>query len=321
MMKAIVCHAYGLAGLACEEVERPTAGESEVLLKVHAAAVNALDWHLLRGTPRIARLALGLRRPSTERPGRDVAGVVEAVGRKVTRFGRGDAVFGVCRGAFAEFACAAESSLVTKPGNVSFEAAAAVPVAGLTALQGLRDVGRIASGQQVLIHGAGGGVGSLAVQIAKAFGAEVTAVTSTANLATMEAIGADHVLDYTREDFTASGWRFDLIFDCYECRPLAAYRRVLVPQGRHVAAGGPVESITGLLSRFVARLVRSWLGSQTFTSVLARSRAEDLAVLSELLASGKLSPVIHRSYGLSEVSEAIGDLAAGRVRGKAVITV
>lgn len=321
-MKAIVCRGYGLpGGLVCEEVDRPTPGEAEVLLKVHAAAVNALDWHLMRGTPASARVLLGLRRPKVTRPGRDVAGVVEAVGASVTRFQPGNAVYGACRGAFAEYACASEASLAAKPGNATFEQAASVPVAGLTALQGLRDAGRIREGQEVLIHGAGGGVGSFAVQLAKWFGAEVTAATSARNLEAIRALGADGVMDHAREDFTASGRRFDLIFDCHANRSLAACRRALKGEGRYVVAGAPVASITGMLARLIATLVWSRLGRQKFVMYLSRSSREDLALLGELLATGKLRPAIHRCYPLSEVAEAIRDLAEGRVRGKAVISV
>ena len=318
-MKAVVCRAFGLSGLAVEEVEKPGAGDAEVLLQVRAAAVNALDWHLLRGTPWSARIFLGLRRPRTTRPGRDVAGVVEAVGGKVTRFAPGDRVYGVCRGAFAESARAAETALAALPASVTFEQGAALPVAGLTALQGLRDAGRLRPGQRVLVHGAGGGVGTFAVQIAKALGAEVTAVTGTGNLETMRAIGADRVLDYTREDFTASGERYDLILDCFANRPLSACRRVLEPEGRHVAAGGPVPSITYLLLGALARLVQSRLGRQKFVSLLTRGNPADLELLGTWVAAGKLQPVIDRRSGLSEVPGAIRDLAEGRVRGKIVI--
>lgn len=319
-MKAIVCRGYGLPGsLAVEEVERPVAGEGEVLLRVEAAAVNALDWHLLRGTPRSARLFLGLRRPRYSRPGRDVAGVVEAVGSKVTRLAPGDRVFGTCRGAFAELARAAETSLIVLPPNATFEQGAAVPIAGLTALQGLRDAGRLRSGHAVLVHGAGGGVGTFAVQIAKILGAEVTAVTRTENLETMRALEADRVIDYTREDFLASGQRYDLILDCCENRPLAALRGALKAEGRHVAAGGPVTSITAIVVGGLARLVRSWTGRQKFVSLLARGNPTDLGLLGEWLAAGKLNPIIDRRLGLGEVPRAICDLGEGRAQGKIVI--
>lgn len=318
-MKAVVCRAYGLAGLGLEEVEPPRAGDAEVLLRVRAAAVNALDWHLLRGTPYAARLFFGLRRPRTTRPGRDVAGVVEAVGEKVKRFAPGDAVFGTCRGAFAESALAAETSLTALPAGVPFEQAAALPVAGLTALQGLRDAGRLQPGQRVLIHGAGGGVGTFAVQIARALGAEVTAATRAESVETMRALGAARVLDHEREDFTASGERWDLIFDCFSHHPLPACRRALKPGGRYVAAGGPFPSLTSILVGALARSALSLFGSRKLLSFLARSSPGDLALLGEWVAEGKLSPVVDLRYGIAEVPGAIRDLAAGRARGKIVI--
>jgi NADPH:quinone reductase-like Zn-dependent oxidoreductase len=319
-VKAIVCHGFGPGGLSLDEVDRPVAGETEVLLEVRAASVNALDWHLLRGTPRSARPFLGLRRPRVTRPGRDVAGVVREVGG-VTRFRPGDEVFGTCRGAFAELACAAEPRLALKPGNVSFDQAAAVPIAGLTALQGLRDAGRLRPGQKVLVHGAGGGVGSFAVQIARTFGAEVTAATRPSLLETMRDLGADHVVDHTREDFTAGGRRYDLVFDCFANRPLSAVRRALAPAGRYVVAGGPFSSIPRILAEALACAVRSRLGSQSFVSFLTRPNPEDLARLGELMASGELRPLVGRRYPLGEVPQAIRGLAEGNVRGKLVITI
>ena len=288
-------------------------------MRVRAASVNALDWHLLRGTPRSARVFLGLLRPRVTRPGRDAAGVVEAVGSKVTRFAPGDRVFGACRGSFAEVARAAESSLAALPANLTFEQGAALPVAGLTALQGLRDAGRLRPGQSVLVHGAGGGVGTFAVQIARVLGGEVSAVTRTEKLETVRALGARRVFDHTREDFLASGERYDLILDCFEDRPLSDYRRVLEPKGRHVAAGGPVPSITSVLVGELARRVRSGFGSQEFVSLLARVNAADLAVLGGWVAEGRLAPVVDLRAGLSQVPAALRDLAEGRARGKLVI--
>ena len=321
-MKAIVCHRYGSPeALRCEDVEKPTAGEDDVLLKVRAAAVNPLDWHLLRGTPYLGRVVLGLRKPRVTRPGRDVAGLVEAVGGNVTRFKPGDAVFGVCRGAFAEYACASQSKLVIKPENVTFAQAAAVPVAALTALQGLRDKGRIQPGQKVLIHGAAGGVGTFAVQIAKAFGAEVTAVCSPRNAEMVRSIGADRVIDRTREDFTTSRQRYDLILDCFATHSLLACRRVLSPGGVYVLVGGPVGSITGLMARSLTALALSRLPRRKLLMLLTRSSPEDLTVLSELLEAGKVKPVLDRRHGLSAVPEAIRYLAEGHARGKIVITV
>ncbi len=231
-MKAIVYHNYGPPDvLKYEEIVAPTAGDDEVLIRVRAASVNPLDWHFMRGTPYFLRIMTGLLKPKDRRLGVDVAGQVEAVGRNVTQFKPGDEVFGSCRGAFAEYACTAESALVTKPDNVTFEQAASVPVAAYTALQGLRDKGHIQPGHKVLINGAAGGVGTLAVQIAKSFGAEVTGVCSTRNVDLVRSLGADRVIDYTQEDFTKSGQGYDLIFDCVGNHSLSAYRRVLSPKG------------------------------------------------------------------------------------------
>ncbi len=238
-MKAIVYHRYGSPDvLKCEEIERPTPKDDEVLVKVRAASLNPLDWHFMRGEPYFIRLMTGLRRPKFTRLGVDVAGRVEAVGRSVTWFEPGDEVFGGCRGAFAEYACARESELITKPEGVTFEQAACVNVAALTALQSLRDKGRVRPGQKVLINGAAGGVGTFAVQIAKWLGAEVTGVCSTRNVEMVRSIGADHVIDYTGEDFTEGGRRYDLILDCVGSHRLSALRRVLSPEGTYIAVGG-----------------------------------------------------------------------------------
>ncbi|MBZ5538351.1 MAG: NAD(P)-dependent alcohol dehydrogenase, partial [Acidobacteriia bacterium] len=241
-MKAIVYYNYGSPDvLKCEEIEKPTAEDNEVLIKVRAASLNALDWRLMRGGPYIVRMLFGLRKPKTTqpgRPGRDVAGQVEAVGRNVTRFKPGDEVFGVCPGAFAEYACALEDKLALKPANITFEDAAAVPVAAITALQGLRDKGRIQPGHKVLVDGASGGVGTFAVQIAKSFGAEVTAVCSTRNVDTAQSIGADHVIDYTRDDFTKSGQRYNLIIAANAYHSIFDCRRALSQDGIYVMAGG-----------------------------------------------------------------------------------
>ncbi|HEY5574660.1 MAG TPA: NAD(P)-dependent alcohol dehydrogenase, partial [Anaerolineales bacterium] len=239
-MKAIVYYSYGSPDvLKCEEIEKPTAGDNEVLIKVRAASVNPLDWRLMRGKPLFVRLMIGgLRKPKITRPGRDVAGQVEAVGRNVTQFKPGDEVFGACRGAFAEYVCAIEDRLALKPANISFEEAAAVPVAALSALQCLRDKGQIQLGQKVLVDGASGGVGTFAVQIAKSFGAEVTAVCSTRNVDTARSIGADHVIDYTREDFITNGQRYDLIIAANAHHSIFDYRRALGQDGIYVMVGG-----------------------------------------------------------------------------------
>ena len=318
-MKAIVYRGYGSPDvLACEEIERPTPGDDEVLIKVRAASVNPLDRHIMRGRPYLLRMGFGLRKPRI-RPGRDVAGRVEAVGRNVTQFKPGDEVFGACSGALAEYACTRQSALATKPKNMTFEQAAAVPVAGLTALQGLRDKGKIQRGQKVLITGAGGGVGTFAVQIAKSFGAEVTGVCSTSKIDMVRSIGADRVIDYTQEDFTKGTQHYDLIFNLAGSHSLPAYRRVLNPNGTCVIAGGPTKVRNILTSAFEV-LVLSRFVSQNFVMFVAKLRKEDLAILRELMEAGKVTPVIDRRYRLSEVPDAIRYLEEGHARGKIVIT-
>jgi NADPH:quinone reductase-like Zn-dependent oxidoreductase len=321
-MKAIVYRTYGSPDvLRCEEIEQPTPKDDEALIKVRAASVNPYDWHGMRGQPYFFRLMIGLRKPKNMRAGVDVAGEVEAVGRNVTGLKPGDEVFGACRGAFAEYACAAESALVTKPENVTFEQAACVPIAALTALQALRDRGRVRAGQAVLINGAAGGVGTFAVQIAKSFGAEVTGVCSTRNVDMVRSIGADRVIDYTREDFTASGERYDVIVDCISNHSLSALRRVLHPQGIYVMVGASKGGRwIGPLPRLLEALVLSRFVSQSLGMVMARNRQEDLATLRQLLEAGKVTPVIDRRYSLSEVPEALRYLGVGHARGKVVIT-
>src|SRR5436305_7984698 len=322
-MKAIVYNDYGSPDvLKCEEIDKPTPGDSEVLIRVRAASVNPADWHYMRGTPYFVRLQAGLRRPKATRLGVDVAGQVETVGRNVTQLKPGDGVFGACRGAFAEYACAAESALVMKPDNVTFEQAASVPIAAVTALQGLRDKGRIQPGQKVLINGAAGGVGTFAVQIAKSFGAEVTGVCSTRNVDRVRSIGADQVIDYTQEDFTKTGQRYDIILDAVGNHSLLACRRALNPKGIYVAVGGPSGPwMIGPLARAITAPVLSRLVSQNLVMLLARlSKEGDLAILRDLMAAGKLIPVIDRTYPLSEVPEAIRYLEEGHARGKVVIT-
>jgi NADPH:quinone reductase-like Zn-dependent oxidoreductase len=320
-MKAVVYYNYGSPDvLKCEEIEKPTAGDNEVLIKVRAASVNPFDWHFMRGTPYILRIQAGLRKPKVTRLGVDVAGQVEAVGRNVTQFKPGDEVFGACRGAFAEYACTSESALVMKPDNVTFEQAASVPVAAFTALQGLRDKGQIQPGQKVLINGAAGGVGTFAVQIAKWFGADVTGVCSTRNVGMVRSIGADRVIDYTQEDFTQSGQRYDLFFDCVGNHSLLACRRVLNPKGIYIVVGGPGGRWLGPLARMIKTLVLSRFVSQKLVPFLAKSSKEDLTIMHELMAAGKVTPVIDKRYRLSEVPEAIRYLEEGHARGKVVIT-
>ncbi len=322
-MKAIVYHNYGSPDvLKCEAIEKPTPGDDEVLIRVRAASVNPLDWHFMRGTPYFVRIIAGLRKPKVTRLGVDVAGQVEAVGRNVTQFKPGDAVFGSCRGAFAEYVCTSESALVTKPDNVTFERAASVPVAAFTALQGLRDKGHIRPGQKVLINGAAGGVGTFAVQIAKSFGADVTGVCSTRNVDMVRSIGADQVIDYTEQDLAKSGQRYDLFFDCVGNHSLSACRRVLNPKGTYIAVGGPSGRwMIGPLARLITALVLSRFVSQKCVPFLARPNKEDLAIMHDLMEAGKVTPVIDKCYRLSEVPEAIRYLEEGHARGKVVITV
>jgi NADPH:quinone reductase-like Zn-dependent oxidoreductase len=290
------------------------------LTRVRAAAVNPVD-RRFRGKPYTVRIMTGLREPKDTRLGVDVAGEVEAVGRGVTQFKPGDAVFGACRGALAEYACAPESKLVTKPDQVTFEQAAAVPVAALTALQGLRDKGRIQPGQKVLINGAAGGVGTFAVQIAKSFGADVTGVCSTRNVELVRAIGAGRVIDYAREDFTKGTERYDLILDCVVNHPLSACRRVLYPGGRYVIVGAPNSRwMIGILAPSIKALVLSPFVSQKLVVLIASLNKEDLTVMRDLMEAGKVTPVIDRRYGLSEAPEAFRHLEGRHARGKVVIT-
>ena len=322
-MKAAVYTTYGPPDVVqITDVEKPVPKDGEVLIQVRAASVNPLDWHFIRGTPYFLRMMTGLRKPKDKRLGVDVAGQVEAVGRNVTQFKPGDQVFGACRGAFAEYACASESALVLKPANVTFEQAASVPVAAFTALQGLRDKGQIQPGQKVLINGAAGGVGTFAVQIAKSLGAEVTGVCSTRNVEMLRSIGADRVIDYTRENFTKSGQRYDLFLDCVGNHSLSACRRVLNPKGICVPVGGTTDRwMIGPLARAVTTFVLSWFVSQKLVIFfLAKPNQEDLTTLRELMEAGKVTPVIDKRYRLSEVPEAIRYLEEGHARGKVVIT-
>ncbi len=322
-MKAAVYTRYGPPDVVVQiaDVEKPIPKDNEVLIQVRAASVNPLDWHFMRGTPYFVRIMTGLRKPKITRLGVDVAGQVEAVGGNITQFKPGDEVFGSCRGAFAEYACTSESALVAKPNNVTFEQAASAPVAAFTALQGLRDKGQIRPGQKVLINGAAGGVGTFAVQIAKWFGADVTGVCSTRNVDMVRSIGTDHVIDYTQEDFTKRGQRYDLIFDCVGNHPLSACRRVLNPKGIYVMVGDRSgRGMIGLLSRLIAALVLSWFVSQKLVTFLARPSKADLSIVRELMATGKVRPVIDKRYRLNEVPEAIRYLEEGHARGKVVIT-
>lgn len=318
-MKAIVYRGYGSPDvLKCEEIEKPTPRDGEVLIKVRAASANPMDWHLMRGKPYFLRIMAGLRKPKITRLGVDVSGQVEAVGRKVTQFKPGDEVFGVCRGAFAEYVCAIEDKLALKPANITFEDAAAVPVAAISALQGLRDRARIQPGQNVLVDGASGGVGTFAVQIAKSFGAEVTAVCSTRNVDRARSIGADHVIDYKREDFTQSGQRYDLILAANAYHSIFDYRRALSQGGIYVMVGGGGIQI---LQVMLLGPLLSLLGSKKMCFLMAKINKGDLVPLKDLLEAGKFAPIIDRRYPLSEVAEAFRYLEPGHAQGKVVITV
>jgi NADPH:quinone reductase-like Zn-dependent oxidoreductase len=318
-MKAIVYTKYGPPDvLQLKAVEKPAPKDNQVLVKVHAASANALDWRPFTMTPILVRLMRGgLLKPKNTSLGADLAGRVEAIGATVAQFQPGDEVFGVAEGAFAEYACAAQNKLALKPANLSFEAAAAVPVAACTALQGLRDRGRIQPGQKVLINGASGGVGTFAVQIAKSFGAEVTAVCSTRNLDMARSIGADHVIDYTKENFTRNGQRYDLIIAANGYHPILDYRRALSPSGIYVVLGGSMAQIFQglLLGPLLSRV-----GSKKMGNMLAHSNQEDLVFMGELLEAGKVVPVIDRCYPLSEVAKAIRYLVEEHAIGKVVIT-
>jgi NADPH:quinone reductase-like Zn-dependent oxidoreductase len=321
-MKAIRYHRYGAPDvLEYVDVERPVPGDDEVLLRVRAASVNPLDWHFVRGAPFLMRFMAGLRRPKDPRLGADLAGVVEAVGRNVTQFRPGDEVFGAAKGAYAEYTCARGDKIAPKPANASFEQAAAVPVAGLTALQALRDKGHLQPGQSVLVNGAAGGVGTFAVQIAKAFGAEVTAVCSTKNLDFVRALGAAHVIDYTQEDFTQSGRRFDVILDCIGNHSLTACRRVLSRRGIYVIVGGPDRGWLSPFPFILKLLLLSRFVSQKLRLVMTSLKPADLTVLKELIEAGKVTPVIDRSYPLHETAEAIRHVETKHARGKVVITI
>jgi NADPH:quinone reductase-like Zn-dependent oxidoreductase len=322
-MKAIVYRCYGSPDvLSFEEIARPTAADNEVLVKVHAAAVNPLDWHYMRGTPYIMRTSSGLGAPKDMRMGVDFAGTVEAVGKNVTRFKPGDAVFGGKSGALAEYVTVREDrALVLKPDNVTFEQAAAVPIAAITALQALRDEGQIQPGHRVLINGASGGVGTFAVQIARSFGADVTGVCSTRNLDLVRSIGADHVIDYTREDFTQSGQRYDLILDNVGNHSPSQYRRVLKQNGTLVIVGGPKGDWIGPMTGAIKASLLSPFVSEKLVMILAELNQHDLQILSDLMRTGKVTPVIDRRYTLSEVPAAIRYLEEGRARGKVVVSV
>jgi NADPH:quinone reductase-like Zn-dependent oxidoreductase len=321
-MKAIVQEEYGSADkLALREVDKPVVGDDGVLVRVQAAAVNALDWRVMRGLPYLVRMSEGRRRPENPIRGVDLAGHVEAVGKNVTEFKPGDEVFGERRRAFAEYVLGTEEHFAHKPASLTFEQASTLGCAALTALQGLRDKAEVKPGQKVLINGAGGGVGTFSVQIAKAFGAEVTAVCHTHNVELARSIGADRVIDYTREDFTKTKERYDVVFDNAGNRSLRRLRRVLTPSGTLVFVGGPHFRFFAPLLRIVRGIVVSRISKQRLLPFLATHSKDDLLVLKELVESGKVMPVIDRTYPLSQVPEAIAYVEKGHARGKVVITV
>jgi len=321
-MKAIVYHKYGSPDvLELQEVDKPVVGDDDILVRVRASSANPLDWHFLRGKPYAMRLFSGLLRPKSNRLGVDLAGEVEAVGRNVTQFSPGDEVYGAANGSYAEYVCASPDALVPKPSNLSFEQAAAVPIAAWTALQFLRDKGRIQSGHKVLVNGASGGVGTFAVQIAKSLGADVTGVCSTKNVEMVRSIGADHVFDYTREDFTRGERRHDLVFDTIGNHSLFEVRRTMAADGVLLMVGGPDGRWLGPLAYMLKTLASAPFASQKVASYTARRNREDLRFLNELFEAGKVTPVIDRQYSLSDVPEAIGYLEEGHARGKVVITV
>jgi NADPH:quinone reductase-like Zn-dependent oxidoreductase len=323
-MKAIVQDSYGPPDvLELREIDRPVAGDNEVLVRVHAAGVDQGVWHLMAGLPYLVRIAgFGLRAPKNPVRGSDVAGRVEAVGEHVTRFQPGDEVFGTCRGSFAEYACARADRVALKPANIGFEQAAAVPISGHTALQAIRDQGKVRAGQRVLVIGAGGGVGTFAVQVAKAFGAEVTGVCSTTKAELVRSIGADHVIDYTREDFADGPTRYDVIIDAAGNRSLSHLRRALAAEGTLVIVGGEGGGKWfGGIDRQLRATVLSLFVHQKLGTFISKESEQDLETLREFLEAGTVTPVVDRTFPLSEVPAAIRYLRDGHARGKVVISV
>ena len=323
-MKAIVQDSYGAPDvLKLAEIDKPSIGDTEVLVRVHAAGVDRGVWHIMAGMPYLVRImGYGLRAPTKRVRGMEVAGTVEAVGQSVTQLAVGDAIYGACEGSFAEYACVKENRCAPKPTNLTFVQAAAVPVSGLTALQAVRDKGAVRAGQSVLVIGASGGVGTFAVQIAKALGAEVTGVCSTTKVDLVRSIGADHVIDYTRGDFAEPGRRYDVILDMGGNRPLSHLRRALTPGGTLVMVGGEHgDRWIGGMGRPLWALVLSRFVSQNMAMFIAQVRREDLLYLKDLIETGRVTPVIDRTYPLAEAREAVRYLEQGRARGKIVIKV
>ena len=326
-MKAVVYCDYGVPNLKFQEIEKPTPADDQLLVRVRAASVNPLDWHFIEGTPYVMRaMGVGLRKPKDTRHGVDFAGTVEAVGKNVTRFKPGDEVFGGRTGAFAQYVSVRESRAVAlKPANITFEQAASVPIAGITALQGVRDKGKVQAGQKVLVNGASGGVGTFAVQIAKSYGGDVTGVCSTKNLDMVRSLGADHVIDYTKEDFTKGDQRYDVILDNVANHSLSECRRVLNPDGKYVLLGGGGVNegrwVWPGLTHALKAMFLSKFVSQKMGMMLAELNHDDLAYLAGLMQSGKVTPVIDRTYKLSDLADAIRYLEQGHARGKVVISV
>ena len=326
-MKAIVYCDYGLGNLKLENVEKPVPNDDQILIRVRATSVNPYDWHFIEGTPKIMRLGVGLRKPKDTRLGVDYAGTVEAVGKNVTQFKPGDEVFGGRGGAFAEYVCVRQDRLVaTKPANITFDQAGSADIAGVTALQAVRDKGKVQPGQKVLINGASGGVGTFAVQIAKSYGADVTGVCSTRNVDLVRSLGADHVIDYTKEDFTKRDQKYDVILDNVANHSISEYRRVLTPKGKYIVIGGGSgakdwQGLFGMMTRlFKAMLLKPFV-SQEMGMMLTDPKQNDLVVLADLMQSGKVKPVIDRTYTLEQLPDAIRYVEEGHARGKVVITI
>jgi NADPH:quinone reductase-like Zn-dependent oxidoreductase len=324
-MRAVRYHEFGPpAVLRVEQVERPLPNDDQVLVQVRAAAANPLDWHYLRGIPYVARIEFGLRRPKDPKLGVDLSGVVTAVGRNVTQYKPGDAVFGSAAGAFAEYALVSPKRIAAKPAGISFEEAAGVPVAALTALQALRDKGRVGPGSKVLINGASGGVGTFAVQIAKLYGAEVTGVCSTRNVALVRTLGADHVVDYTQQDFAEGPQRYDVVMDNVGTRALLDFRRVMTPDGIYVQiGGGGVQDgnwLGGMTGPIKALLLAPFV-SQQFGMMISKGSSDDLQLLAQWLEQGKIRTVIDRTYPFEDTAQALEYLETGRARGKVIVVV
>ena len=324
-MKAIVQERFGPPDvLRLADIDVPEVGAGDVLVRVHAAALNPADWHILRGDPRVARLMgeVGLRRPKARVAGVDAAGVVEAVGANVRGLRNGDEVLGFCRGAFAEYARAAADMVVAKPASLTFEQAAAIPIAATTALRGIRDVGEVKAGQQVLVNGASGGVGTYAVQIAAALGAEVTGVCSTRNVELVRSIGAAHVIDYTREDFADGRTKYDVILDNVSSLPLTRLRGALTPKGTLVLnGGGSPGHVFGPVAGILRAVVANAFVSQRLRPLPSRQNREELLAVTGLIETGKLTPVVDRTYPLADTAEGLRHVEQGHARGKVVITV